>query len=40
MVGWPEVGQLQILVNVQRDGSILRWVQVEINTDSVFLEVA
>ena len=35
-----DVGQLNILVNVKRDGSVLLWVQVEVNAGSVFLEVA
>ena len=35
-----DVGQLLILVNVKRDGSILLLVKVEVNTGSVFLEVA
>ena len=34
-----DVGQLQVLVNVKRDGSVLFGVQVEVNAGSVFLEV-
>ncbi len=32
--------QLNILVNVKRDGSVLLWVQVEVNASSVLLEVS
>jgi hypothetical protein len=35
-----DVGQLQVLVNVKRDGSVLLWVQVEVNAGSVLLEVS
>jgi hypothetical protein len=34
------MGQLIILVNVKRDGSVLLWVQVEVYAGSVFLEVS
>jgi len=34
-----DVGQLNILVNVKGDGTILLWVQVEVNAGGVFLEV-
>ena len=34
------MGQLIILVNVKRDGSVLLWVQVEEYAGSVFLEVS
>ena len=34
------MGQLQVLVNVKRDGSVLFGVQVEINAGRVFLEVS
>jgi len=34
------VRQLNILVNVKRDGSVLLWVKVEVNAGSVFLEVS
>jgi hypothetical protein len=34
-----DVGQLNILVIVKGDGSILLWVQVEVNAGGVFLEV-
>ena len=35
-----DVGQLNILVNLKGNGSILLWVQVEVNAGSVFLEVS
>jgi len=35
-----DMWQLQVLVDVKRDGSIDLWVQVEVNTGSVFQEVA
>jgi hypothetical protein len=34
-----DVGQLNILVNVKRDGSVLFGVQVKVNAGSVLLEV-
>jgi hypothetical protein len=35
-----DVGQLNILVNLKGNGSILLWVQVEVNAGSVLLEVS
>ena len=35
-----DMGQLYILVNVKCNGSVLLWVQVEVNAGSVFLEVS
>ncbi len=35
-----DVWQLYILVNVKRNGSVLLWVQVEVNAGSVFLKVS
>jgi hypothetical protein len=35
-----DVGQLNILINVKRDGSVLFRVQVEVNAGSVFLKVS
>ncbi len=39
LVDGLDVGQLNILVNVKGDGTILLWVQVEVNAGGVFLEV-
>ena len=35
-----DVGQLYILFNVKGEGSVLLWVQVEVNAGSVLLEVS
>ena len=35
-----DAGQLYILVNVKGDGSVLLWVQVEVNAGRIFLEVS
>ncbi len=40
LVDGLDVGQLQILVNVKRDGSILLRVKGEVNASSVILEVS
>ena len=40
LVDGLDVGQLNILVNVKRDGSVLFGVKVEVNAGSVFLKVS
>jgi hypothetical protein len=40
LVDGLDVGQLNILVNVKRDGSVLLRVKVEVNAGSVFLKVS
>jgi hypothetical protein len=39
LVDGLDVWQLYILVNVKRNGSILFWIQIEVNAGGVFLEV-
>jgi hypothetical protein len=39
LVDGLDVGQLNILVNVKGNGSVLLWIKIEVNAGSVLLEV-